>query len=333
MISSPAVLVLQGLSALIFVSLAGAGFWAYRLLEGWNPQSASEEQLRLERRTWLVSALVSRVCLAQGASFFLFIHTADSLHRILPGAMCAAGSLNAGESGYPALALKILNTIFCGLWLLLERTDRLTDQLPLLRTRCKLLLGMIPFSAFEAELQWDYFRSLRGERLTSCCDVLFSAEGKSVLGWVSSLPVLPLQILFFATMIFVLSAALLILRRGTGAQAFAVSGILSFPLNVAALIAFVSPYIYELPTHHCPFCILQEEYGYIGYPIYASILVGFLAAAGTALLSRYRSQPGLEKIVPRMQARLAAAALVSQGFLTLVVIGSVFFSNLILVEF
>ncbi len=333
MISSPAVVVLQGLSALIFLSLAWAGFWAYRLLEGWNPQSPSEEQLRLERRTWLVSALVSRVCLAQGVSLFLFIHTADSLHRILPGAMCAAGSLNAGDSGYPALALKTMNTLFCGLWLLLERTDRLTDHLPLLRPRCKLLLGMIPFSAFESELQWDYFQSLRGERLTSCCDVLFSAEGKSVLGWVSSLPVLPLQILFFAAMIFVLAAALLFLRRGKGAQAFAVSGILSFPLNVAALIAFVSPYLYELPTHHCPFCILQEEYGYIGYVIYASILAGVLSAAGAALLSRYRSQPDLEKILPRMQARLASAGLVSHGLLTVIVIYAVFSSNLILVEF
>lgn len=332
MISSPAVLVLQELSVLVFVALAGAGFWAYRILEGWDPQSASEGQLLLERRTWLISAIVSRVCLAQGVSLFLFIHTADNLHRTLPGAMCAAGSLNAGDAGYAVLASKILNTLLCGLWLLLDRTDRLTDQLPLVRTRCKMLLGMIPFSAFEAELQWDYFRSLRGDRLTSCCDVLFRGEGESVLAWVSSLPVLPLEILFFGAMVFVLAAGLLFLRRRKGANAFAVSGILSFPLNLAALIAFVSPYLYELPTHHCPFCILQEEYGYIGYLIYAAILGGILSAAGVALLSRYRNLTSLEDIVPRMQARLVAAGISFHALWAVIVVWAVFSSNLILTE-
>ncbi|MEJ5359171.1 MAG: hypothetical protein WHT06_10910 [Desulfobacterales bacterium] len=333
MISSPAALVLQGFSALVFVALACAGFWAYRISEGWDPQSASEGQLLLERRTWLVSSIVSRVCLAQGLSLFLFIHTADSLHRVLPGAMCAAGSLNAGDSGYAALALKTLNAILCGLWLLLHRVDRLTDQMPLVRSRCKLLLGMIPLSAFEAELQWDYFRSLRGDRLTSCCDVLFSTEGGGMLAWVSSLPVLPLEVFFFAVMVFVLASGLLFLRRRKGEMAFAVSGLLSFPLNLAALIAFVSPYLYELPTHHCPFCILQGEYGYIGYLVYASILGGVLCAAGVALLSRYRSLTGLEDILPLKLVRLVAAGLSFHALWTVIVIWAVFSSNLILVEF
>jgi hypothetical protein len=37
---------------------------------------------------------------------------------------------------------------------------------------------------------------------------------------------------------------------------------------------FFGTYIYELPTHHCPFCMLQKEYNYIGYIIYIFLFLG-----------------------------------------------------------
>jgi hypothetical protein len=45
-------------------------------------------------------------------------------------------------------------------------------------------------------------------------------------------------------------------------------------ISIFSLIVFFSPYIYELPTHHCPFCILQSEYFYIGYFLYATLFLG-----------------------------------------------------------
>jgi len=41
-----------------------------------------------------------------------------------------------------------------------------------------------------------------------------------------------------------------------------------------AILSFISVYFYELPTHHCPFCILQKEYGYVGYPLYLTLFGG-----------------------------------------------------------
>jgi hypothetical protein len=46
----------------------------------------------------------------------------------------------------------------------------------------------------------------------------------------------------------------------------------TFLVSVLSLISFISLYFYKLPTHHCLFCILQKEYGYIGYPLYPALL-------------------------------------------------------------
>jgi hypothetical protein len=51
---------------------------------------------------------------------------------------------------------------------------------------------------------------------------------------------------------------------------FAMFAGLFFLLSLAATISFISLYIYELPTHHCPFDMLQKSSNFVGYPIYLS---------------------------------------------------------------
>jgi hypothetical protein len=67
----------------------------------------------------------------------------------------------------------------------------------------------------------------------------------------------------------------------------------------------VSCYIYELPTHHCPFCILQKEYGYIGYLIYLTLLGGAIAGLSVGALMPFRRMKSLSDILPAFQRRLA----------------------------
>jgi hypothetical protein len=103
-------------------------------------------------------------------------------------------------------------------------------------------------------------------------------------------------------------------------------------VSIAALISFISLYYYELPTHHCPFCILQGEYHYVGYLIYATLLGGGIASAGTWALTPFRFAPSLQESLPRIQRRLAGTALLLYWFFTVVVIGRMVFSGLILVN-
>jgi ABC-type antimicrobial peptide transport system permease subunit len=49
--------------------------------------------------------------------------------------------------------------------------------------------------------------------------------------------------------------------------------VLFFFIGTLNLIIFTSTYIYELPSHRCPYCILQKEYHYIGYIFYISLFL------------------------------------------------------------
>jgi hypothetical protein len=54
-------------------------------------------------------------------------------------------------------------------------------------------------------------------------------------------------------------------------------------------------YIYELPTHHCPFDILQREYGFIGYPLYLSLFGAVFFGLLPGLFHGTRKVPSLQK--------------------------------------
>ena len=119
-------------------------------------------------------------------------------------------------------------------------------------------------------------------------------------------------------------------QRGGGAllRLFAIASGCHFLLSLHALIAFISLYVYELPTHHCPFCLLHREYNGIGYPFYLLLLTGTIAGLGIGLLHRYRAVPSLRTIIPAMQHRLALTALVADVAFLVLAMGSVVASNL-----
>ncbi|MDA3908863.1 MAG: hypothetical protein PF437_07225, partial [Sulfurimonas sp.] len=45
-------------------------------------------------------------------------------------------------------------------------------------------------------------------------------------------------------------------------------------ISLVTLIVFFVTYIYELPSHHCPFCFLQSDYYFVGYIIYTLLFMG-----------------------------------------------------------
>ena len=104
-----------GIIALILASLLAIAFAAYgsftgiRIIRHWDLSSGTPTQLNLERKTYLVSVNFAYVSAFQLLSLFMFIYTAEHIHTLFVGAMCAAGSLNANGYGYPTLVLKGIN--------------------------------------------------------------------------------------------------------------------------------------------------------------------------------------------------------------------------------
>ncbi len=188
MILHPAIVALVIVSFLMTaMSLSGA-FFGIRIIRRWDLTSGSEEQLALERRTYLISTILSYVFVFEIGSLFLFIYTADSLHTLFVGAMCAAGALYVDPYGYPTFLLKILNVILAGLWLIVNYVDNQAYDYPLIRKKYALLLILAPLILAESVVQTLYFTQMKADVITSCCGSLFSSEGSGVSSDIAAVP-------------------------------------------------------------------------------------------------------------------------------------------------
>ena len=107
-----------------------------------------------------------------------------------------------------------------------------------------------------------------------------------------------------------LGAGLYYRKHGRGGYLFSLASSASFLLSAVALVSVISLYIYELPSHRCPFCILHGEYGYVGYLLYTGLLGGGVTGAGVGLLMPYRKVESLKESIPSMQGRLARATMI-----------------------
>jgi len=284
-----------------------------RILRRWDIRSGSELQLSLERRTYLVSTVLAYALGFQLASLFLLVYTADAICSFFVGAMCAAGTFNVNGYGYPALALKTANFLLAGVWLILNHADNRAEDYPLVRRKYALLMVLAPLLLLETALLWGFFLGLRADVITSCCGSLFTAGAKGVVSELVGLPVRPMKIAFYLVTAATLIAGFRFRRSGKGGYLFAALSGVEFLVSLLALVSFISLYIYQLPTHHCPFCILQREYGYIGYLLYLSLLLGAVGGLGTGALMPFREVPSLRAAVPAVQRALTTASLVGYG--------------------
>ncbi|MDD5245336.1 MAG: hypothetical protein PHU49_15115, partial [Syntrophorhabdaceae bacterium] len=145
MIMHPAVIALFTGSILVSFMALYAAYYGVSILKHWDLKDGRELQLNLERKTYLVSTIMSYAFCFQLLSLFLFIFTADKLSNLFVGAMCAAGTLNVNSYGYPTMLLKIVNFLFGGVWLILNYTDNKAVDYPLIKKKYLFLLVIVPF--------------------------------------------------------------------------------------------------------------------------------------------------------------------------------------------
>ncbi len=312
MILHPGILALLGGSLATLLIMVGASWQAVRILLFWDITSSSEEQLRLERRTWLISTLVNYALGFQVFSAVLFVFTADDIHRLFVGAMCATGSLNANLVGWLVLLLKGFLLFAAGLWVLLNHLDQSTEDCPLVRPKYAALLVLTPLVGLDLYLQWRYFSGLQPAVITSCCGSLFSDQGESVAADLIALPVGQAMTLFALAIgsYLLLLGACLRFKLGILRQLLFAAAVLMFFISLGAVISFISLYIYQMPTHHCPFDMLQGHYGYIGYPLYAGLYLATLYGMLPGICQPLRKYPSLRREIDLRERRwLLTAAL------------------------
>lgn len=335
MILNPGILALLFGTSIAFVMLLYAAGLGLKILSRWDPQSSSEEQLQLERKTYLVSTIVNYAFGFEIISGLLFIYTVEDIHRLFVGAMCATGALNANQVGWLALLIKIILFFAAALWVHFNRLDQRTEDTPLVRPKYLALLLLTPLVGLDLLLQYSYFTGLQPEIITSCCGSLFSLGNDSVASELAGLPAKPTMLVFFLTAGICLITQILCLgsKRAIFRYLLFVISLGFLFIALASVVSFISLYIYQMPTHHCPFDMLQQNYAYIGYPLYIGLFVGCLFGLIPGLCQPLKKVASLKREIDRSERRWLLLAFSAIVAFLLIVAWPILFGPFILLSY
>ena len=136
-----------------------------------------------------------------------------------------------------------------------------------------------------------YLVNLQPEIITSCCGVLFGEQqegGYSLFNYTSESAVL---LLLTGTALVLLSGSAVQLRSASvprraalvGSALLAPAWVGFYLLALAVVTVQVSPYVYGVPHHRCPFDLLHYPYLMIGLPLYLFLHGAVVSGLGGAL--------------------------------------------------
>ena len=286
----------------LWLMMAIAAGVSVHILLRWDFGSTSEEQYALERRAYLVMTILLFVFAIKFLLLPFFVFGIDRLSDLVPGAMCAAGVISANGYGLPLLFLKLLILFLLLFWMALNHYDLEAKAYPWFRFKSWLFLGIFLLVSLELWMDWAYFTHIDIHRPVSCCSALFGQlEGANPLPFGLDIPKLLL--------LFYLLYALIVVASLTRQTFLSLLGYGLFVfVAYYAVVYFFGTYVYELPTHKCPFCMLQKEYGYVGYLIWGSLFGGVFLGLVAGLL---------HLLIGVETSRLARTALVLVSFFVL----------------
>ncbi|MFT7859909.1 MAG: hypothetical protein ABXS93_03125 [Sulfurimonas sp.] len=276
---TPEILTIYILDVVFLVFASIAFYLSLKISLQYDPDSNTQLQYDLEKKSYLTSTIIKFILFVKIVVFVFFVFTLDKLSNILVGAMCAAGVVNATEYGTPLLILKMLNLYLFAFWLSLHGEDMKDENQRYFRLKFILFLVAFVLLLVEIVTEIVMFSSIDIESVVDCCGVIFSVNEATYISELMADKFL-LTVLFYGN--FVLMIGFYLLKQKV------VFGLLNLTFVIVALLSLISffgTYIYELPTHHCPFCLLQKEYGYIGYILYIFLFYGTFYGISLAFLA------------------------------------------------
>ena len=248
------------------------------LLKKWNFESFTQEQFSLENRSYLVMSIIFFVILLKVILLPYFVYTIDELSNLIPGAMCAAGVIEANSYGNVLLGIKIVVLFLSGLWLTLNSLDLEAKDYPYLKVKSWFFLLIFTLLSIEFALDILYFTNISTNNPVSCCSAIFGQNG-GANGLPFGLDTTKLLLLFYLLFALVIIATIyeMTLANITASLLFAI-------VSYYSIVYFFGTYIYELPTHKCPFCMLQDHYYFVGYLVWGLALLGIFLNINSALM-------------------------------------------------
>jgi len=252
-------------SALYALALV-SGVKAWQILRTWDFNKSTKEQYANEKNAYLVSTVIIFLLFFKALLAIFLIYLIDSLTPFIRAAMCGVGVLNATILGWELIFLKMALIALFGLWLKSDLKDKEALDYPLIKFKFRFFLIILFLMSIELLFDYIMIFSLETQKVVSCCSVTFSAQNE-LAGFIS-LERSFVGVVFFITALFYLLLGVASFFYKKAQPFFGVFAIFYLIVGLFFVVYTVSPYVYELPTHTCPFCIIQKEYFYIGYLFY-----------------------------------------------------------------
>lgn len=246
----------------------------FKILNDWNFEASTPLQYSLEKKNYLVNTIIYFSIAAKTILFIFFIKAIDELSSIVPGAMCSAGVIGANSYGNILLVLKIFIIFGFGVWLIVNKMDLKFVSFPYLRSKYHLFTLMFIFVVIELMLEILYFSNVPLKVPVFCCSIVFQ---------IGNLP-FGLNIPFLIILFYLIAAVVYVANKNKYALLSFVSSLIFLFIAYYAITYFFGTYVYELPTHKCPYCMLQREYLYVGYVIWTTLFLGVFFGISTYII-------------------------------------------------
>lgn len=251
----------------LFILLLVAFIVSLKILFKWDFESFTPLQFALEKQAYLVTTIILFVFAMKFILILYFIFSIDALSVLVPGAMCAAGVITANDYGSYLLILKLVILFFLTLWLYMNHYDMHTKNHHWFKEKSWVFSFIFVLILLELGLDFSYFSNIDTHLPVSCCSALFGQlEGANPLPFGLTIPLL--LVLFY-----LLYALVLLSIKSSQTLLYILANILFVYIAYYAMVYFFGTYIYQLPTHKCPFCMMQAEYVYIGYLLWGSLFL------------------------------------------------------------
>ncbi len=262
----------------LYILLCIAFLYTVPLLRYWDIERFDARQFRLEKQAYLVMSVIFFVCMVKLFSTPYFLFTLESLSPLIPGAMCAAGVIAANDFGYPLLYLKIAILFLSGSWIFINSADLKASAYPYFTLKSWLFVLIFLLVSLELFLDIAYFSTIDTSLPVSCCSAIYTAQSGT-----NTLP-LGLHITTMLWLFYLLYGLILLSNINRYDSLHIVANVLFLVVSYYAIVYFFGTYVYELPSHECPFCMFQREYSYVGYLIWGSLLLGTFLGLNSSIL-------------------------------------------------
>lgn len=268
----------------LFILLSLSFYFSLSIIKNWDFNKTTTKQYKLEKTSYLVILIITFTLIIKIVLFPYFAYSLDNLSNIVPGAMCAAGIVGANEFGQINLALKILILFFIGIWLIINSLDLKGKTYPYTKKKYLLYIFIFSLTILELFLDFNFLNNISTKEPVMCCSVIF---GVNNIG--SKIP-FDLTIPMLLVLFYLLYFLTLFLSIQKSSILNLVTNFLFLYIGYYAVTYFFSTYIYQLPTHQCPFCMLQKEYYFIGYIIWGTLFLGTFFGVSSYILKVFTNK-------------------------------------------